>query len=205
MRCIKCNTEFEGIFCPECGMKMENDVEVGKDEEKRTASIEPVQVEKVEQRIHNCVNTLEGKIENKTIKEKNSGTVIEKSREEHNQIDRLKMQLLSTRSQKKRQEIMSNFNCDFTDVEARKRYALLKDKVSMDEPKGILYCRIIGISVLVAIVMIVLLGMLDLVEHWIFSLFVLWYAIFFWVWLIWKIILLVKRFSPYHYLNIKNI
>lgn len=205
MRCGKCNIEFEGFFCPECGTSYAQDADIKVNDNKVQAI--PEKVVESKQETNNISMQQQIDLERRTIRGRIYDTVeqAEIAREENNIIDRLKSRLLTTKSQKKRQIIMSEFRYEFTNVEAKERYALLQDKVSVNEPKGILICRILGISILFSILMILILGMMQFIDNPIFYIFVGWYAFGIWVWIIWKIILIVQRFSPYHYSNIKKI
>lgn len=52
----------------------------------------------------------------------------EKAKAEHNKVDVLKEQLLTTKSQKKRYEIFSKFDMDINNVDAKSRYDQLKER-----------------------------------------------------------------------------
>lgn len=130
----------------------------------------------------------------------------EQARNEHKKIDLLKEKLLSTKSQKKRQEIFSEFNEPIEIRETKFRYDLLADKINTVPPKSEMVCKIYGYTVLVMFVICMVDAMIATDEMSTLGLIsMLWAGFGCWIWPIWKIVQVIKSKSANHYKNIKKI
>lgn len=127
--------------------------------------------------------------------------------EENGKIDALKQRLIPITSQEARRKILTEFETKETiqTVEAKKRYDLLKVKIHQEKPKTNFYNFIYGISVILAIVITMIMGTMGSVENAFFFIIVLWYGIGIPVWIIWKILLIIKSRGKKYYLYIKDI
>lgn len=130
----------------------------------------------------------------------------EQARNEHKKIDLLKEKLLSTKSQKKRQEILKEFNEPIMIRETKYRYDLLSAKVNTVPPKSELICKIYGYTVLVMFVVCMIDAMIATDEMSTIGLIsILWAGFGCWIWPIWKIVQVIKSKSANHYKNIKKV
>ena len=130
----------------------------------------------------------------------------EQARNEHKKIDLLKEKLLSTKSQKKRQEIFSEFNETIEIRETKHRLDLLASKVNAVPPKSELICKIYGYTVLFTFIIGMVDGMSAAEEMSTVGLIcILWAGFGFWIWPIWKLVQIIKSKSSSHYKNIKKI
>lgn len=128
------------------------------------------------------------------------------ARDEHKKLDLLKKKLLSTKSQKKRQEIFKDFDEAFEIREAKYRYDLLATKINTVPPKSEFICKIYGYTVLVTFVIYMIIAMTATDDISTIGLVcALWAGFGCWIWPIWKIVQVIKRKSPNHYKNIKKI
>ena len=127
--------------------------------------------------------------------------------EENGTINALKEQLIPVKSQNDRRKILSEFDSKeiIHTVEAKKRYELLKVKINQDKPKALLYNMIYGISVILAIIITMIMGTMGIVENVFFFIVAMWYGIGIPVWIIWKIVLIIKSKGKNYYLYIKDI
>ena len=128
----------------------------------------------------------------------------EKAKAEHNKVDVLKEQLLTTKSQKKRYEIFSKFDMDINNVDAKSRYDQLKEKVSTKEPVSEKINILYGITIVIAFILAAIFELTEMNEI-LFMISMLWAAFGFWIWIIWKIIWFVKSKKKSYYKNIKYI
>lgn len=130
----------------------------------------------------------------------------ELARDEHKKIDFLKEKLLSTKSQKERQEIFKEFNESFEIREAKYRYDLLATKINTVPPKSEHICKIYGYTVLAAFVIYMIIAMTATDDISTIGLIcALWAGFGCWIWPIWKIVQVIKSKSSNHYKNIKKI
>lgn len=130
----------------------------------------------------------------------------EQARNEHKKIDLLKEKLLSTKSQKKRQEIFNEFREPIEIRETKFRYDLLADKINTVPPKSEKLCKMYGYTVLIAFVVYMVNSMIagnDLSTVGLIC--ALWCGFGCWIWPIWKIVQVIKSKSANHYKNIKKI
>lgn len=128
----------------------------------------------------------------------------EKAKAEHNKVDVLKEQLLTTKSQKKRYEIFLKFDMDINNVDAKSRYDQLKEKVSTKEPVSEKINILYGITIVIAFILAAIFELTEMNEI-LFMIPMLWAAFGFWIWIIWKIIWFVKSKKKSYYKNIKYI
>lgn len=217
MKCKNCGTEFaEGIFCPECGTRCED---IANAEVERIAR-ENAEVERQARENAEAERIVREKAEAERLAEENRkadvesrtihGTVYEtadeaqQAKREHDMIDVLKTRLLATKSQKERQKIFGNFKETIQNIDARKRYELLEEKVSRRKPLTETLNRIYGITVLITFFIAVIMSINedDSILQWI-SFF--WAGFGVWIWPIWKIVLVVKSKNENYYKNIKDI
>lgn len=130
----------------------------------------------------------------------------EQARDEHKKIDLLKEKLLLTKSQKKRQEILKQFNEPIEIREPRHRYDLLVAKVNTALPKSEMICKVYGYTVLLMFVICMVDAMVATDEMTTVGLVAaIWAGFGCWIWPICKIVQIVKSKSVNHYKNIKNI
>lgn len=130
----------------------------------------------------------------------------EQARNEHKKIDLLKEKLLSTKSQKKRQEIFKDFNEPIEIRETKYRYDLLATKINAVPPKSEFICKMYGYTVLVAVVIYMIIAMTATDDISTIGLIcALWAGFGCWIWPIWKIVQVIKSKSANHYKNIKKI
>ena len=253
MICKKCGAEFsEGIFCPECGTKIEADYEEqtsmnkGKEQAekvrlakekveadsiqaekarlakekaeadaiqaekarlaKEKAEVEAIQArEKAEQAAREReeleARTYKGVVYSDT-------TQARLAKDEDDMIDNLKSRLLLTKKQQDRRKIVDEFKNNIQTPEVKKRLDALKMKAHQNRPKAILYNYIYGLSVILSIIITLIMGVSGLYTgSWenVMVIVVSWYAIGIPVWIVWKIVLVIKSHSPDYYLNIKDI
>lgn len=224
MICKNCGTEFtEGIFCPECGMRIE--------EEKRI--VEPKDLNNVQKDIGHEESKVKNQMKNNAeselliAKEKAKAEKAQKermeieartyngviydsvkearcAREENDKIDLLKQRLETIKNQSERQKVMADFNDEITTVEAKKRLAMLKQKVSQPVPKAEKNNKYVGIvSIVLFIISIVIDAFWQADTAAAFLVLISFGGII--VWFIRKIINVVKSKTRSYYLYIKNI
>lgn len=237
MRCKQCGTYFEeGIFCPECGTKMEaedttefvyDESEKSKEEHEKPKrekqSVEEEKGEDGEAQRREEKNRLEEAerlirenpmrdLENRTVRGTVYKTVEEANaaKAEHDQIDILKEKLMLIKSQKRRREVFNEFKNELKFMDAKKRYELLKVKVETPTPLSEKALNIYGITVLSSILIFIYIvlafnetvtGILERIEIICFA----WGGIGIWIWIIWKIVLMVRQRKSSYYRNIKDI
>ena len=223
MKCKMCGTVFEkGIFCPECGTRIEIDTKTIKDNEtnfneeqeneKQKIEVERLKQENEKQKIE--VERLKQENERRdrekrVVHGKEYGTIEEAeiAELEHNKIELLKSQMLLTKSQEKRREIVEKFNYDFQTSDAKKRFDLLKAKANVETPISEKVNLFYGLSVLVTFFLgTIFPSLFGNGEINIFSaVCIAWAGFGVWIWPIWKVVQIVKRKDENHYSNIKNI
>jgi len=177
-KCPNCGAEFsEGIFCPECGTRVDSsNEETGK--ESSTANIF-------------------GSTDSNNI----ATAGAEKAQQDAATINSWIEMLSRTKKQSKRQKLLAELPTDtITDPEALTRLAKLKEKVNVPEPKGVQINRYLGWCVLLLIVISSVMRTNDLA--WVIMEIGGWA---FWIWLIWKIVLVIKSKSKASYLYLKDI
>lgn len=232
MICKKCGAEVvEGIFCPECGTRLELTVETDECEEKivqEENDTEKVTKDKIEyerlakekaetelkvakemaaaEKASNERRNLEARTYKGILYTNEQEVTL--AREEDLKIEGLKQRLLTTRKQNERKRIFEEFKDDIRTVQARHRLEMLKIKIDQEKPKNIMYNRIYGWTVVLSFFMVMLIS--SLVPNSDLSIFLniilsLWFCIGIPVWIVWKIVLIIKSKSKDYYLNIKDI
>lgn len=128
-----------------------------------------------------------------------------KAREENNIIDSLKQKLKTTKSQEQRRTIMAEFDFTISTSEAKKRLELLKIKVSQDKPKSIMINWIYGGTVLLSAIIVTVIESMSQMDSPLIYILLCWYGFGVPIWIIWKIVLTVKKHQKSYYLNIDKI
>lgn len=182
--------------------RKETEVKVKEREARAKAELENAEARRLEQ--ENAKREMESRIVKgvmyKTFEE------AEQARDEHKKIDFLKEKLLSTKSQKKRQEIFREFNEPIEIREAKYRYDLLAAKINTVPPKSEAICKIYGYTVLIAFVVYMIISMTTTNDISTLGMIcALWGGFGCWIWPIWKIVQVIKSKSANHYKNIKKI
>lgn len=215
MKCSKCGTEFnEGIFCPECGTKYseQKTEESIKKKEAECVAREQAEAERIAREQAETERLVQENIKKEMESRTVRGTVYksldeaEVAKREHHMIDILKSQLMETKSQKKRKEIIGRFNEQIETIDAKNRYALLKNKVTKEIPLNEKIHSIYGITVLISLIVnVILLMSIEGEAPLIGKICIIWCGFGVWVWPIWKIVLFIKSKGKDYYKNIKNI
>lgn len=131
----------------------------------------------------------------------------ELAKREHAMIDNLKNQLLTIKSQKKRQKKFSEFKTEMKTFDAKSRYELLKGKMIQKQPLSEKANAIYGWTVFVASIAWIVIAIVEEnvdTSTW-------FYVMFFWsflgviIWSVWKIVLFIKSKGKNYYKNIKKI
>lgn len=235
MKCNNCGTFFkEGIFCPECGMKViDEDSAKSVDEEykklkeengrlkeenllmeQQRKEREKEEKEKMQKRLEEAerlIQESESKdLENRTVR----GTVYKTEEEamqakaEHASIDILKEQLMLIKSQERRKEVFYEFKEELHYTDTRQRYELLKVKVETPKPTSEKIINIYGISVLLTFMIYMILSEYKVSSGFLAGILIvclIWSGFGLWIWIIWKIVLSIKRKKGSYYGNLSNI
>lgn len=234
MKCVKCGTEFyEGIFCPECGTRLE----VGEESistpvtepydaeaiklKNETLQMEAAKVEAETKRLEKEAEIKRLQIQEeqlkqaasqKALKEKASRTFrnveyktteeCNKAKKDHETIEQWISELSRYKKQNKRQELFASLPINsISTADALERIEKLKTRVNVPDPIGNKINFFIGILALVTFVLLLVVPdgtTLSLVMVAIGS-------IAFWVWLIWRIIIIIKSKSKSSPLYLKDI
>lgn len=163
------------------------------EEEKRIA-----EKKREEERLRKEKQEIEARTFNGTVYADKEEAALAKSESE--QIEILKQKLLSTKKQDERRQIIADFGEPPKIFENQKRYEALKIKAEMEPPKSVLINWIYGITVLVAFVLVIALN-----SGAVYNAAMVWAGFGIWIWVIWKIVLVVKSKKKDYYLNIKHI
>jgi hypothetical protein len=126
----------------------------------------------------------------------------ELAKSETDKVDELKQRLLSTKKQDERRKMIAEFGAPPVTKESRQRYDELKAKSELEKPKSIIINWIYGITVLIAFIPAVTLSVDNGAVYYIA---LAWAGCGFYIWIIWKIVLLIKSKGKKYYLNIKHI
>ena len=216
MICKKCGTKFsQGVFCPKCGEKITSE---STDKSNHEVSSVDKELELLKQKNENLRLERERLTREQEMAKRDldsrtvQGTVYksieeaEQAKREHNMIDGLRENLMSTKSQRKRKEIFEQFNEQIATVEVMNRYELLKTKVTRAIPISEKLSRIYGVTVLITfVVSMVMFSIIEGEVPLVGQIFIIWASFGIWIWPIWKIILFVKSKSKNYYKNLKNI
>ncbi len=230
MKCRKCGTEFsEGIFCPECGFKnveeavapvVDQEVEAEKQriaekerelqekekqlkeeqerlaEEQRKKEQERIEREKAIETEKRCQQ------EKKAAKEREEA---EKMKRDNELIDALKNRLMDTKSQEERRKILNDFSGQLNYESSVQRLQNLKEKANQKPTFGNLINWIFGGTIIFSIIMTVILGSSGNADSPFIIVTGLWYGLGIPIWIVWRIVLIIKSKQKSYYLNIKHI
>lgn len=130
----------------------------------------------------------------------------ELARKENTQIDALKARLMPIKKQEKRKELFENENLEIKTWEANERYKLLKQKIYTVPPKSERFNFIYGISIIITFFLYIFgEGIQSLAANPLVIAMGVWCMFGFWIWVVWKIVLVVKSKKVDYYKNISNI
>jgi predicted nucleic acid-binding Zn-ribbon protein len=227
MKCINCGTEFnEGIFCPECGHKYDEEEIARIEREKKEREAREIAEKAEREAKEKAEREAREKAENeRLLRERQEREERQRAEEEllsrtfngkvyadkeeadlakmeSNQVEALKQRLLSTKKQDERRKIIAEFGDAPKTEESRARYEALKAKSEQEKPKSIIINWIYGITVLIAFIPAVTLSVENGAVYYIAM---AWAGCGFYIWIIWKIVLFIKSKSKKYYLNIKHI
>lgn len=126
---------------------------------------------------------------------------MEVEKRDNEAIDMLKKQLMSVKSQKKRQKVLNEFTTNINSDKALNRYNKIKQKVNQTEPVSEKFCHILGWALVISYIIFAIVpfgsGLSDITGYtFIFGLP---------VWIIMKLVRFIKSFKEDYYRNLKNI
>lgn len=128
------------------------------------------------------------------------------ARRENAQIDALKARLMPIKKQEKRKELLEKENLEIKTWEANERYKLLKQKIYTVPPKSERFNFIYGISIIITFFLYIFgEGIQSLAANPLVIAMGVWCMFGFWIWVVWKIVLVVKSKKVDYYKNISNI
>lgn len=129
----------------------------------------------------------------------------EKLKKDNEIIEHLKSKLMSTMSQEERRSILSEFNESFHYESSEERVEELRRKANQKQPRGSMLNWVFGVTIILAIIITGILGGTGNSDSAFLIVAAIWYGLGIPVWIIWRIVLIIRSKSKKYCLNIKHI
>lgn len=130
---------------------------------------------------------------------------VKKMEKDNELIEALKNRLMTTRSQEERRKILDDFSGELNYESSVQRLQSLREKANQKPTFGNLINWIYGGTVIFSIILTAILAGSGNTDSPFVVVAALWYGLGIPVWIVWRIILIVKTKQKSYYLNIKHI